>query len=98
MVGHVKGARGDEQYMIRLDGAILGPDRGTLDQRQKIALHAFAADVRAANALRTSADFVDFVQEHDPVILDGFDRFLHDLLIIEQLVGIHRRSRLRRNP
>ena len=34
-----------------------------------------------------AGDLVDLVQEHDAVLLDRADRFLHHLLAVEQLVG-----------
>src|SRR3712207_8178409 len=33
------------------------------------------------------ADLVDLVEEHDPVVFHVVDRFLHDLVLIEQLVA-----------
>ena len=32
-------------------------------------------------------DLVDLVEEDDAVLLDRLDRFLHQLLVVEQLVG-----------
>ncbi len=79
-------AGGDEQDMVGLDRAVLGRDRGALDQRQQIALHALARDV-AADAAVAHADLVDLVEEHDAVVLDRVDRFLHQLIVVQQLVG-----------
>ena len=39
-------------------------------------------------------DLVDLVEEHDAVVLDGSDRFLHQLILIEQLVGFLADQRL----
>ncbi|MEY9344146.1 hypothetical protein ABIF32_008240 [Bradyrhizobium elkanii] len=78
--------RGDEQNVVGLDGAVLGRDRGALDQWQQVALHALAGDV-AAGAVLAHADLVDLVEEHDAVVLDRVDRLLHQLIGVEQLVG-----------
>jgi hypothetical protein len=48
---------------------VLGGDRRALDQRQQIALHAFAADIGAARIL-PGADLVDLVEKDDAVLLD----------------------------
>src|SRR5580692_2884723 len=82
----MEGARGDEQDVIGLHRAVLGGDRGALDQRQQIALHAFARHV-GADAAFARADLVDLVEEHDAVVLDHLDRFLGELIVVEQLVG-----------
>ena len=82
----VERARGDEQDVVGLHRAVLGRDRGALDQRQQIALHALARHV-AADAAVARGDLVDLVEEDDAVVLDRVDRLLHELLLVEQLVG-----------
>jgi len=82
----VESARGDEQDVVGLDRAMLGRHRGSFDQGQQIALHALARDV-AALAVFADADLVDLVQEHDAVVFDRADRFLNQLVVIQQLVG-----------
>src|SRR5262249_21588717 len=47
---------------------------------------AFARHL-AADAAVADADLVDLVEEYDAVVLDGMDRFLGQLLAVEQLVG-----------
>ena len=69
-----------------LTAAVLGRDRGAFDQRQQIALHAFARHV-GADAAVARADLVDLVEEDDAVVLDDFDRLLRQLVLVEQLVG-----------
>ena len=56
------------------------------EQRQQIALHAFAAHVGAAQAL-AAGNLVDLVEEHDAVVLDRADRLLHQRVLIQELVG-----------
>ena len=78
-------ARGDEQNVVGLDRPVFGADGRALDQRQEIALNAFAADI-GADALRARADLVDLVEKDDAVILDVPDRFLHDHVVVDELV------------
>src|ERR1700733_6373069 len=85
-LGDVKGAGGDEQNMVGLHRAVLGRYGSAFDQGQEVALNAFARDVAAAAAI-AHADLVDLVQKHDAVVLDRIDRFLHQLIAIQQLVG-----------
>ena len=72
--------------MVGLDRAVLGRDRGALDQGQQVALHAFARDVAAAAAV-AHADLVDLVEKHDAVVLDRVDGLQHQLVAVQQLVG-----------
>src|SRR6202043_1182524 len=53
---------------------------------QEIALHALARHVGADAAL-AGTDLVDLVEEYDAVVLDHLDRFLRELIVVEQLVG-----------
>ena len=78
----VERAGGDEQDMVGLDRAVLGRHRGALDQRQQIALDAFARHVAAAAAV-AHANFIDLVEEHDAVVLDRVDRFQHQLVAVQ---------------
>ncbi len=85
-LGQVERARGDEQDMVGLHRAMLGGDRGALDQGQQIALHAFATDIGAAH-FGAPGDLVDLVQEHDAVVLHGADGLAGDALLVQKLVG-----------
>ena len=69
--------------MVGHHSTALGGYRSTLDQRQQIALHAFAADVGAAGPLASDRDFVDFVDENDAVVLGRGDGFAHDLVFVQ---------------
>src|ERR1700722_14970718 len=82
----MEGARGDKKNMVGLHRAMLGGHRGAFDQRQQIALHALARYV-GAHAAFAAADLVDLVEEYDAVVLDHLDRFLRQLIVVEQLVG-----------
>ena len=68
--------------MIRGDRAVLCRNRGTLNQRQKIALHALAADV-AAQMFGAGAYFVDLVDKDDAVVGRVFERRAHHLVLIQ---------------
>src|SRR6476469_4276632 len=87
----MKRAGGDEQHMVGLHRTVFGADRGALDQRQEIALHALAAHI-GADALGARADLVDLVEEHDAVVLDVADRFLHGGVVVDQLVRLFRQQ------
>src|SRR5690606_32672595 len=62
----------------RVDHAVTGIDRSALDDRQQIALHALARNIRAAPAAGCAAgDLIEFIEENDPGIfrpLDGLSR------------------------
>src|SRR5437016_4571767 len=74
----------DKQDVVGLDRAVLGRDRGAFDQRQQVALHAFARDIAAAAAV-AHADLVDLVEEHDAVVLDRVDGFQHQLVAVQRI-------------
>src|SRR5262249_38394288 len=61
---NVERASCDKQDVIGTDESVAGVDRGALDNRQNVALHAFAAHIGTVACL-ASGDFVDFVKEHD---------------------------------
>ena len=63
----MKRARGDEQHVVRLDRAVLGVDGAALDQRQQIALYAFAGYV-GSRRLLAARDLVDFIDEYDAIL------------------------------
>ena len=83
----MEGARRDEENVVGLHGSMFGADRGALDQRQQIPLHALARHIRAA-AIFASADLVDLVEEDDAVVLHVANRLLHHLVLIEQLLAL----------
>ena len=72
--------------MVGLHRPIFGRDRGALDQRQQIALHALARDGTAAHV--GHRDLVDFIEEHDPVRLGIGQGGAADLILVEALVGL----------
>ena len=83
-LGAMEGAGGDEQDVVGLDRAVLGVDRRSLDDRQQVALHALARDVRAAARALVAGDLVDLVDEDDARFLGQVDGGLVDLLGIDQ--------------
>src|SRR5258705_8059840 len=82
----MKRARRNEQDMIGLHRSVLGRDGGAYDVRQQDALHAYERDFVARAAL-AAGDLVDLVEKDDAVLLDRLDRFQHQLLAVEKLVG-----------
>ena len=76
-------ARGDEQDVVGLHHAVAGRDRGALDQRQQVALHALARDVGAAD-IAAARDLVDLVEEHDAVLLGVGERARLQLVVVDQ--------------
>ena len=75
----VERARGDEENVVRLDHPVLGVHGRAFDDRQDVALHAFAADVGPVSAL-AAGDLVDLVQEDDARLLHPMDGRLRDRL------------------
>ena len=61
----MKGPAGDEEDVVGVDDAVAGLDGCSLHQRQQVALHAVARDVRAGGA--GVYDFVNLVDEDDAV-------------------------------
>ena len=87
-LGDVEGARGDEEDVVGLHRAVLGADRRALDDGQQVALHALAGDVGAARAALAAGDLVDLVEEDDADVLDALERLAHDLVHVDQLLGL----------
>ena len=81
----VKRSGGDEENVVRPDRAILGDDGGAFDNRQKIALHALAGNVRAVLRLR-AANLVDLVEEYDSALLDALDGLAINLVAIDEFL------------
>ena len=75
---------------------MLGGDGRAFDQRQEIALHAFAADIAAATVFAARADLVDLVDEDDAALLDHVDGIADNGVVVEQLVGFFRHQRIAR--
>ena len=71
-LGYVERAGGDEQDVVGAHHAVLGVDRGALDDGQDVALDAFAADIGPVAAL-APGDLVDLVDEDDAGLLDALD-------------------------
>ena len=81
---HVERAGGDEQDVIGLHHAVLGADGAAFDQRQQVALHAFARHVGAVRFL-AARDLVDLVDEHDAVLLRVAQRAQLQLFLVDHL-------------
>jgi hypothetical protein len=71
-----------------LHRAVLGGDRGALDQRQQVALHAFAADRRRRPRSLRARDLVDLVEEDDAVLLPPAAPPRAHRILVQQLVAL----------
>ena len=80
----------DEEDVIGLYGTVLRHHRRALDNRQDIALHTFARDVRARTAPIADGDLVDLIEEDDAAVLGGAHRFLRNSVHIDELVRLLR--------
>ena len=80
---HMERAAGDEQDMVGLHRAIFGRDRGPFNQRQKIALHAFAADTATSHI--ADRNLVNLVEEDDAVGFGILQRDAGDIVLIHAL-------------
>ena len=89
----MEGARRDEENVVGLYRAMLRRDGRSLDQRQQVALHAFAAHI-AALLFRARTDLVHLVEKDDAVLFDRLDRLARQLFLVEQLVALLRDQNL----
>jgi hypothetical protein len=83
-LGDVERARGDEEDVVGRHRSMLGLDRRALDDRQQIALHALARDVRPLLAPAPRGDLVDLVHEDDARLLDALDRLLAHVVHVDE--------------
>src|SRR5690348_10147080 len=72
--------------MVGLHRPVLGIDGGAFDQRQQVALNTLTRHIGAAQSF-AAGDLVDLVEEYDSVLLNGTDRLLHQLFVVEKFVG-----------
>src|SRR5665213_633671 len=71
--------------MVRADHAVARVDGGSLDNRQNVALHAFAGHIRAVPGF-ASGNFVDFIDEDDAHLFGALNSQARYLIHIQQLV------------
>ena len=83
--GDVEGTAGNEQNMVGLHRAVFCRDRRAFDERQEIALNAFAADGSAPHI--GDCDLVDLVEEYDPVRFRIFQRDAIDVILVHTFFG-----------
>ncbi len=91
----MKSAGSDEQDVIGPHHPVLRVHRGAFDDRQDVALHAFATHFGAVTAL-AAGDLVDFVDEDDPRLLDALDRGRRHRLHVDELLLLFLRQALTR--
>ena len=79
----MKCSSGNEQNMIGAHHSVSRVHRRTFDNRQDVALHAFARNVGAVAGFSTG-NFVDLVEKDDPGRFDPFERSTRDGVHIDQ--------------
>ena len=84
-LGDVKCAGGDEQNVIGAHHAVPRVHRRAFDDRQDVALHAFAADVGPVAGF-AAGDLVDFIEKDDAAVLDALDGDARHLIHIDELL------------
>ena len=86
----MEGAGSDKEHMISLHHTMFGCDIRTLDNRQKITLHTFTADIRSFSAStgRWCGNFIDFINEDNTGLLDFIDSLFNDTVHIDQLLNL----------
>src|SRR5436190_11509977 len=87
-LGNVKCAGGDEQDVIGAHVAVARLHGRAFDDRQQVALHAFARDVGPGALAALAGDLVDLVDEDDAVVLDAVERFVHDVVHVDELLQL----------
>ena len=81
----MKRASGDKEDIIGANRAVLGLDRRTLDNREQVALNAFAGDVGGISApAATSRHFVDLVQKDDATLFRTTNRLACHGVTVDQ--------------
>jgi hypothetical protein len=76
----MKCAGSNEQDVIGFDRTEFGLHRGSLDQRQQIALYSLSADI-CALCILAATDFIDFIQKDDAATFDMLDCRQFDVII-----------------
>ena len=69
--------------MVSFDHPVFGGNGATFYQRQQVTLNAFTRNIRTGR-LAALTDFVDFVDKHDPVLLNSVDSVLLQLFRVHQ--------------
>ena len=85
-LGDVERARGDEQNMIGAHEAVACVDGGAFDDRQNVALHALAADVRAVAADSRPAILSISSRKMMPLGFHAFERHARHLIHVDELL------------
>ena len=78
--------RSDKQDVVCFDHAQLGVHGAAFDQRQQVTLYTFTGHIGAAD-IAALGNLVDFVDEHDAVLLNGFKGFGLEFFVIDQATG-----------
>ena len=87
-LGDMECARRDEEDVIGAHVAVTRLYRRTLDDRQEVALDAFAGHVGAGALAALAGDLVDLVDEDDAVVFDAVQRLVHHVVHVDQLLQL----------
>ena len=85
--GDVERTGRDEEDVVGAHHAVAGVHGAALHQRQEVALHPLAGDVRPL-VLAAAGHLVDLVEEHDRVLLGLAERPRLELLVVDELRGL----------
>ena len=81
----MKRTGGNEQNVVGTNHAVASVHRGAFHDRQNVALHAFAADVRSVPGF-ASGNLVDLVEKDDAVLFDALDGDPRHLVHVDKLL------------
>src|SRR5882762_5197582 len=84
-LGNVERAGGDEKNMVGSNHPVAGVDGRAFNNRQNVALHAFARDIGTVPGF-AAGDLVDFIDENNPHLLGALDSHSGDLIHVEEFV------------
>src|SRR6267142_397491 len=84
-LGDVERTGSDEKNMVRSNHTVAGVDGRAFDDRQNVALHAFARDIGAVAGF-AAGNLVDLVDKNNSHLLGALHGHPRDLIHVEQFV------------
>ena len=84
----MEGARGHEEDVIGLHHPVLGLHVRTLHDREQVALHSLARDIRPAHLALLAGDLVDLVEEDDAKGFHALERVGRHVLHVDELLEL----------
>src|SRR5579883_1588519 len=82
--------RADKKDMVGTHGPVLCLHGGAFDDRQDVPLAPFARDIgpTATARLAAAGDLVHLIDKDNAGLLGPLDGFAHDLVVIDQVLGL----------